>query len=56
MRRRRRRVLTSPGSSSEELARLGMPREMVLRHRLPHFASPVFELELRGGLLRLHVG
>lgn len=22
----------------DELARLGMPREMVLRHRLPHFA------------------
>jgi peptidyl-dipeptidase Dcp len=28
-------MLTLP--SSRELQRLGMPREMVLRHRLPHF-------------------
>ena len=36
-RRDRRTASTSPRSSASELARIGMPREIGMRHRLPHF-------------------
>ena len=40
----------------ETLAELGMPREIVMRHRTPHFAHIFFQRQLFGRLLQLSVG
>ena len=37
----------------ETLAELGMPSEIVMRHRTPHFAAHLLQRRLFGGLLQL---
>ncbi len=56
MRRRIRRASTSRRSRKASSTRIGMPREIVMRHRLPHFGHLFSGRGVRGRLLRLHVG